>query len=186
VRNATRLVCGLLLGGWSAVQAQTGPHWSISAGPAFVFRTVQSSSPGIDLRAARVVTLSHSVYSEFGLTWHGYLSSDWADHGEDAAPCPIEGCSEEPARNGISVLGVEAGGGFRKAGAENPIFPVAGVGLYRVSAHDTTGIRFGLNLGIVVPFSSSAVGPGLDIRYFRMFGDSRFKSLLPFSLRWSF
>jgi hypothetical protein len=36
------------------------------------------------------------------------------------------------------------------------------------------------------PFQRSALGPGLEIRYYRVFGDPRFKSMVPVSLRWSF
>jgi len=53
-------------------------------------------------------------------------------------------------------------------------------------ADDTTGTRVGVSGGIVIPFRRSAAGPGLEIRYFRMFGDAHFKSLLLFPLRWSF
>jgi hypothetical protein len=162
------------------------PRWTVSGGPGFVFRSGQSSSPGLNLRVARIVPLTPSLYSELGVSWHGYLSSDWLNSGEDAAPCPPGGCNTEPAHDGITILGLEAGAGYRKPEAGNPIFPVAGMGVYRVSANDTTRTRFGVNLGLVVPFRRSSSGPGLDIRYFRMIGDPRFKSLLPFSLRWSF
>ena len=162
------------------------PQWSVSAGPGFVFRTIQSGSPGLNVRAARIVNLARSVYSEFGVTWHGYLSSDWGDRGEDGSPCPPGGCFSQPARDEISLLGLEIGAGYRELDADNPIFPVAGAGLYRVSAHDTAGTRFGVNLGIVIPFRRSSAGPGLEIRYVRIFDDPRFKSLLPFALRWSF
>jgi hypothetical protein len=186
VKRATALLLLLAAPGSVLVaQSTIQPRWSVAGGPGFVFRTVQSSSPGLNLRAARIVRLASSVYSEFGVTWHGFLSSDWFVSGEDTAPCPPDGCFTEPARDAISVIGLEVGAGYRKLEAGNPIFPVAGAGLYRVSADDTTGTRFGINLGIVIPFRRSAVGPGLDIRYFRMFGDPRFKSLLPFSIRWS-
>jgi hypothetical protein len=29
-----------------------------------------------------------------------------------------------------------------------------------------------------------SLGPALDVRYIRLFGDPRFKSLVPVSLRW--
>jgi hypothetical protein len=179
--------CLLLCGLWSSeLPAQNVPDWSVSAGPAFVFRTVQSSSPGLMLRATRLIKLSNTVYSELGLSWHGYLSSDWASRGEDPAPCPPGGCFTQAARDAISILGLEVGASYREESAKNPIFPVAGAGLYRVSAEDTTGAHAGINLGIVIPFRRSTVAPALEIRYFRVFGHSQFESVLPIILRWAF
>jgi hypothetical protein len=187
VRWTALLVVLTVPGHLLAAQSVIHPRWSVAAGPGFVLRTVHSSSPGLNLRGSRIVKLASAVYSEFGVVWHGYLSSDWLSWDEDGkAPCPPGGCNTERARDGITVVGLEVGAAYRKFGADNPIFPVAGAGLYRVSADDTTGTRLGVNLGLVIPFRHSSFGPGLEIRYFRMFGDSRFKSLLPFSIRWSF
>jgi len=110
----------------------------VAGGGGFVFRTVQSGSFGANVRINKIVRPAQYVHSEFGLTWHGYLSSDGWGGGEDS-PCPPGGCNTEPARDGITVVGLEVGAGYRKLGADNPIFPVAGAGLYRVSVDDTTG-----------------------------------------------
>jgi hypothetical protein len=180
------LVCALLVGSWRQLPAQAiSPRWSVAGGGGFVFRTVQSGSFGANVRVSRIVKVASDVHSEFGVAWHGYLSSDALGWGEDA-PCPETGCNTEPRRDGIKLIGPELGITYRRLGAENPIYPVASVGLYQVSADDTTGARFGVNAGIVIPFGRSTVGPGLEIRYFRIFGDARFKSLLTFPLRWSF
>jgi hypothetical protein len=125
------------------------------------------------------------VFAELGLAWQGYLSSDWGG-GEDAAPCPPGGCDSEPASDGITSLGIEAGVGYRDLTAGNPAYPQVGVGVYRVGADDTTGTRFGVHAGIAIPFSRSVGGPELEIRYFRLFGEPRFKSMLLVPLRWSF
>jgi hypothetical protein len=172
---------GSQLGAQSTIQ----PRWSVAGGIGFVFRSVQSGSFGAHLRAGPVISAGSGFYLEPAATWQGYLSSDAWGGGEDV-PCPIEGCNSVPARDGISILGLELSAAYRKSGAENPIYPVAGIGVYRASAHDTTGARFGVNAGIVIPFNRSGVGPGMEFRYLRLFGDSRFKSLLPISLRWSF
>jgi hypothetical protein len=181
------LVCLLLTSPPGTLRAQSvvQPRWSVAGGIGFVFRSVQSGSFGAHLRAGPVIGAGNGWYLEPAATWQGYLSSDaWRGGGE--APCPIEGCNSEPARDGIHLVGLELSTAYRKSGAENPVYPIAGVGLYRVSAHDTTGTRFGANAGIVIPFTITGVGPGIEFRYLRVFGDSRFKSILPISLRWSF
>jgi hypothetical protein len=170
----------------SRVEAQSlsSPDWVITGGGGFVFRQVRSGSPGALLRLGRVIRLGSAVYLEPGLTWHGYLRSGWW-WGEDS-PCPESGCGEEP-QDALSIIGVEIGAAYRKSGAENPVYPVAGVGLYRAAASDTSETGLGANLGLVIPFRRSGFGPALEIRYYRIFGDSRFKSiLLPIALRWSF
>jgi hypothetical protein len=63
---------------------------------------------------------------------------------------------------------------------------VAGIGLYRVSSQDTSGVRFGANIGLGVPLRRSGQGPSIELRYFHVFGDRRFKSVFPLALRWSF
>jgi hypothetical protein len=83
-------------------------------------------------------------------------------------------------------MGLELAAAYHQAGADNPIYPIVGVGLYRVSSEDTSGVRPGASAGLVIPFHRSTLGPGLEIRYYRVFGDPRFKSMVPVSLRWSF
>jgi hypothetical protein len=125
-----------------------------------------------------------SLFLEPGLTWHRYFSSDSFGGGEDV-PCPVEGCPPS-RRDGITLVGAELGAGYRELEAENPVYPATGVGLYRAAVGDSSKTLLGANIGLVIQFRRSGRGPALDVRYFRIFGHSRFKSLLPFSLRWSF
>lgn len=174
-------IWGSVVCAWSHLAAQeTSPRWSVAAGPGIVFRSARTGSFGVNLRFGRMIQPTSSVFLEPSLTWHGYGRSA---QGGDL--CPIEGCPP-PRRDEISLIGVEMSGGYRKARSENPIYPVAGVGLYRVSAQDTAGTRLGASAGIVIPFRRSNLGPGIVVRYFRLFGDSRFRSLIPISLRWAF
>jgi hypothetical protein len=172
----------------SQEQETDAAEWTVAGGPSFVFRTVQSGSFGLNARVTRVVTRVGDVSVDLGATWQGYLSSDaWGPGGQgEDAPCPEEGCNVEPRRDGISVIGPEVAAGYRKSDAENPVFPVIGVGLYRIASDDTTGIHPGVSAGIVIPFQKTGAGPGLAIRYFRVFGERRFKSMLVFPLWWSF
>jgi hypothetical protein len=119
------------------------------------------------------------VNLEPGVTWHGYLASDAFGADTCVDQCPR-------AEDGIGILGFELGLTYRKADAENPIHPVLGIGVYHSTVHDTSKARLGASVGVVVPFRRSARGPALDLRYFRMFRDSRFGDILPISLRWTF
>jgi hypothetical protein len=166
--------------GNTAAQDEVEPRWSLSGGGGGVFRTVHQGSLGVHFRGGPVFQPAPSVLLEPALTGYWYGDSE---HGGDL--CPIEGCPP-PRKDAISVLGLELGAAYRRLGADNFIYPMVGLGVYRVSAEDTAGVRLGANAGLVIPFQRSAVGPGLEIRYYRVFGDSRFKSMLPVSLRWSF
>jgi hypothetical protein len=166
-------------------QSAIAPDWTVVGGAGFVFRQVQSGSFGLNARISRVVLRAGGASVAVGAAWQGYLSSDAWGPGEDVAPCPPEGCGE-PLRDEISVLGLEVTTGYIKSTSANPIHPSIGAGLYRISTDDSTGAHVGINAGLVIPFQKSVAGPGLEIRYFRVFGHSRFKSLLLFPLRWSF
>jgi hypothetical protein len=163
-----------------AAQGTPRPRWVVAAGAGVAVRTEHGSSFGGHLRLSRVLRPTTSLSLEPGLTWHGYTRSDQSND-----VCLPGGCPPI-RRDEISLLGLELGATFQKAGAENPVQPLASVGLYRSSSLDTSLARFGAAAGLVIPFRRSGFGPALDVRYFRMFGDPRFKSLVPVSLRWSF
>ena len=167
---------------WCSLQAQERlfPRWVVSAGGGLLFRTDDPSSPGGQLRLSRVFQPRAALFLEPGLTWHGYARSS---QGGDL--CPPGGCP--PIRqDGITLLGLELGASYRKSDAENPIAPLASIGLYRSASEGTARTRFGAAAGLVIPFRRSEFGPALDVRYFRIFGDPRFKSIVPVALRWSF
>jgi hypothetical protein len=164
---------------------ESTPGWRVAAGSGFVFRTVQSGSFGVNVRVARVIPVVEGLYLEPGVAWQGYLSSD-AWFGGEEAPCPPEGCYGEPRRDGIGFAGLEMGAAYLKPGAANSVHPVAGLGVYRSTARSIATTRLGANLGVAFPFNRSFRGPALDFRYFRMFNDSRFNSLVSFSLGWTF
>jgi hypothetical protein len=161
-------------------QVSSPPRWVVAAGGSVVLRTEHPGSFGGHLRLSRVLQPMTALFLEPGLTWHGYTRSP-----QSHDVCPIEGCPPI-RRDGVSLLGLELGATFRKAGAENPVQPLASIGLYRSSSQDRSLARFGAAAGLLIPFRRSGLGPALDLRYFRMFGDPRFKSLVPVSLRWSF
>jgi hypothetical protein len=180
VRNVAAVLV-LLVAPLSEATAQTsaGPKWILGAGPGAVIRTGQQGSAGLNLAAARVIQPARALYLEPGLTWHWYAKGRYRGD-----LCPPTGCPP-PLRNSISIFGPEVRAAYRKT-ASNPLFPVAGIGLYRVSSQDTSGVRFGANFGLGASLRRSGQGPSLDLRYFHIFGDRRFKSVIPFSLRWSF
>lgn len=175
-------LCGLLIGFGSPGRAQTPPlpRWSVAAGGGFVFRSVSNGSFGGHVRVARALPVAPAVYVEPSLTWHRYGSSDY---GNDA--CPIEGCPP-PRRDGVGLIGLEVGLAYRKAGASNLISPVIGLGLYRSTVQDTSEVRAGARVGLMLPFRRSGRGLGLEIYYVRMFDPSSYRSVLPVALRWSF
>jgi hypothetical protein len=170
----------LTVPGTLAAQGTAHPRWNVAGGGGYVFRTLNTSSFGAHLRVARVFQPSRGLYLEPGLAWHGYRRSP--QYGD---PCPLDGCPP-PLEDAISLMGLELGGAYRKAEADNPVYPVGTVGLYRVSSQDTAGARFGASLGVAIPFRRSGLGPAMDIRYLRIFGDRRFRSIVPVALRWSF
>jgi hypothetical protein len=157
----------------------SSPEWIVGGGAGAVIRTVHQSSFGLNLQVARVVQPARWFYLEPGLIWHRYgRSPRYSDL------CPPEGCPP-PLKNAISILGPELRVAYREP-ARNPVYPVAGVGLYRVSSQDTTGVRIGASAGLAISLRGSGSGPALDFRYFRVFGDTRFQSAFPLALRWSF
>lgn len=163
-----------------AAQETAVPRWVAAAGAGVIFRTEHASSIGGHLRLSRVFQPTASLFLEPGLTWHGYTRSPQSND-----LCPPGGCPPI-RRDELSLLGLELGATFRRAGAEGRVQPVASIGLYRSSSLDTSLARFGAAAGLIIPFRRSGLGPALDVRYFRMFGDPRFKSLVPISLRWGF
>jgi hypothetical protein len=166
--------------GGALAQEIVQPRWNLAGGGGGVFRTDRPGSLGLHLRAGPVFQPAPSILLEPALTGYWYRSSEY---GNDL--CPIEGCPP-PRQDAISVLGLELAASYRRVGVDNFIYPMVGLGLYRVSSEDTSGVRLGANAGLVISFQRSALGPGLEIRYYRVFGDSRFKSMVPVSLRWSF
>jgi hypothetical protein len=183
VRNVGNVaaVLVLLISPLNETRGQTisAPHWIVGGGVGAVIRTVEQGSVGFNLHAARIFQPAPAFYLETGLSWQGYRRSSY--HGD---LCPPGGCPP-PLRNAISIIGPELRAAYREP--ENfQAFPVAGIGLYRVSSADSSGVRFGANVGLGVPLRHSGRGPSLDLRYFHVFGDRRFKSVFPFSLRWSF
>lgn len=168
-------VCGSL-----EAQSIPSPHWVVGAGGGAILRTEQGSSFGGNLRLSRILQPMTALFLEAGVAAHGYSSSD-----QSGDVCPPGGCP--PIRDdGITLLGFELGATYRKASAANPLQPLATIGLYDSASEGTSLIRFGASAGLIVPFRRSGPGPGLEVRYFRMFGDPRFKSLIPISLRWTF
>jgi hypothetical protein len=143
-------------------------------------RTDDPSSFGGHLRLSRVLHPTAGLSLEPGLTWHAYTRSAQSND-----LCPPGGCPPVQ-HDGVSLLGVELGATYRKPETNSPVQPVGSVGLYRSASNGLTLARFGATTGLLIPFSSSGLGPALDVRYFRLFGDPRFKSLIPVSLRWSF
>jgi hypothetical protein len=182
VRNV-RIGIGWLLAAisWSSVEAQVAdrPQWIVGGGVGAVTRTVQTGSFGVNLQIGRVLEPAPAFYLEPGVSWQGYRRSP---HHDDL--CPPGGCPP-PLENAISIVGPELKVAYREP-ESNPVYPVAGVGVYRVSSQDTVGMRFGVNGGLAISLRSSGWGPAIDFRYFHIFGDSRFKSVIPLALRWSF
>ena len=166
---------------WSSVEAQgtDGPQWIVGAGGGAVVRTVHTGSFGLNFQVARVLEPAPAFYLEPGIVWQGYQRSP--QHGD---LCPPSGCPP-PLENAISIIGPEVRVAYRKP-ESNPVYPVAGAGVYRVSSQDTSGMRFGVNAGLAISLRRSGWGPSLDFRYFHVFGDDRFKSVFPLALRWSF
>jgi hypothetical protein len=186
VRNVGKVtghfvLCLFLLSAADLVEAQvvSAPHWVIGGGGGFVIRTVHTGSFGVNLQAARLLQPAPAFYLEPGIVWQGYQRSP--EHGD---LCPPGGCPP-PVENAISIIGPELRVAYREP-ESNPVYPVAGAGVYRVSSQDTSGVRFAVNAGLAISLRSSGWGPALDFRYFHVFGEDRFKSLLPLSLRWSF
>jgi hypothetical protein len=188
-RAAGRFVLNaLLLGAGPLVAQEAAPKWSVAAGSGFIFRSVHNGSFGINIRAARVIPVLSGLYLEPGIAWQGYLSSDAWFFRADLMFCPEPDvpCEREPRRDGIGFAGIELGAAYLKPGAANSLHPVAGLGIYRSTARSTPTTRLGGNLGVAYPFHRSVGGPALEARYFRMFNDVRFTSLVSFSLRWIF
>jgi hypothetical protein len=156
------------------------PTWALSVGGGIVSRTEHGSSFGANARVARSFQAAAGLYLEPGVAWQGYARSD-----QTYDVCPPGGCPPV-RRDGISLLGAELGARYSKLGRGSSVQPVASLGFYRSSSLDISLARFGASAGLLIPFSSSGSGPGIEVRYFRMFGDPRFKSLVPLSLRWSF
>ena len=172
----------------TATAQNTLPRWSVAAGSGFVFRSINNGSFGINLRAARVVPVLSGLYLEPAVVWHGYLSSDaWFDRPDFMfCPEPGESCETPPRRDGVGFAGIELGLAYLKSGAANMLHPIAGLGVYRSTSHSNAMTRVGANLGVAWPFGGSLRGPVLGARYFRMFNDPRFTSLLALSLGWYF
>lgn len=179
------------------------PGWSVTTGSGFVFRSAHNGSFGIHIRAAKVIPVISGLYLEPGITWHGYLSSDAWFGRADFMFCPVpppppespvpplppgppELCGPEPRRDGIGFAGPELGITYLRPGAANSLHPVAGIGVYRSTARSSPATKVGASLGVAWPFRGSLRGPGLEARYFRMFDDPRFTSLISFSLGWYF
>jgi hypothetical protein len=175
-------ICAVLMSFCGSLKAQSSssPRWVVGAGGGVILRTENGSSLGGNLRLSRVFQPVTSLFLEAGVTGHGFTRSD-----QSVDVCPPGGCP--PIRHdGISLLGLELGGTFRTEQAANPVQPLVTLGWYRSASEDSSLIRFGASAGLLIPFSRSGLGPGLEVRYFRLFGDPRFKSLIPISLRWSF
>jgi hypothetical protein len=179
--DAARILLVLLLTPFGSVLGQiaSAPEWVIGGGGGAVIRTVHQGSLGVNLQAARVVQPARAFYLEPGVIWQWYARSP--DHGD---LCPPEGCPP-PLENAITIVGPELRAAYREP-ESNPVYPVVGLGLYRVSSQDTSGVRFGVNAGLAVSLRRSGSGPSLDFRYFHVFGDTRFRSAFPLALRWSF
>jgi hypothetical protein len=154
-------------------------QWIVGGGAGAILRTVHRGSFGWNLQAARMLQPAPALFLEPGVIFQHYGRSST---GGDV--CPDEGCPP-PLENAVSIVGPEIRASYREP-ESNPVYPVAGIGLYRVSSLDTTGIRFGASVGLAISLRRSGMGPALDFRYSHIFGDSRFKSLFPFALRWSF
>lgn len=171
----------LLLASSSSMEAQinSGSQWIVGGGAGAVIRSVHQGSFGLNFQVARVLQPAPAFYLESGIIWQGYKRSP---RGNDL--CPDEGCPP-PLENALSIVGPEVRASYREP-ESNPVFPVAGIGLFRVSSQDTSGIRFGASAGLAISLRRSGVGPALDFRYFHVFGDSRFRSVIPIALRWSF
>jgi hypothetical protein len=171
----------MLLASGSIVQAQTAPgaRWVVGGGGGAVVRTVHTGSIGWNLQVARMFQPAWAFYVEPGLTLQRYGRSS---QGGDV--CPDTGCPP-PLENALSIVGPEVRVAYREP-ESNPVYPVGGVGVYRVSSQDTSGVRFGTTLGLAVSLRRSGFGPALDFRWLRIFGDSRFHDVFPLALRWSF
>jgi hypothetical protein len=165
----------------SSMHAQviSEPQWIVGAGGGAVIRTVHRGSLGANLQVARLMQPARAFFLEPGVAWQWYGRSP---QGNDV--CPPGGCPP-PVENAISIIGPELRVAYREPEA-NPVYPVAGLGLYWVSSQDTTGVRFGANVGLGISLRRSGSGPALDFRYFHIFEDTRFKSVVPLALRWSF
>jgi hypothetical protein len=165
----------------SNIEAQDLPHpkWVLGGGAGAVIRTVHSGSLGWNLQVARILSPARAFYVEPGVVLQRYGPSA---QGNDL--CPDEGCPP-PLENAISIVGPEVRVAYRKP-ESNPVYPMAGAGVYRVSSMDTTGVRLGASVDLAISLRRSGWGPALDFRYSHIFGDTRFRSVFMFALRWSF
>jgi hypothetical protein len=181
-RHLRRLGFFLLAAG-SASLAPAGrvsaQEWAVGGGAGAVIRTFHQGSFGLNLQVSRVFQPARAFYLETGLSWQGYRHSV---RGGDL--CPLEGCPP-PLEDAISIFGPELRLAYREP-ESNPVYPVGGLGVYRVSSQDTSGVRVGVNVGLAISLRSSGWGPALDFRYFHVFDDRRFKSVVPVAVRWSF
>jgi hypothetical protein len=165
----------------SSAEAQStgGARWVVGGGGGAVIRTVHRGSLGWNLQVTRMFQPALALYLEPGIIFQRYGRSS---QGGDL--CPIEGCP--PAlENALSIVGPEVRVAYREPGS-NPVYPVGGVGVYRVSSQDTAKVRFGTSLGLAISLRSSGLGPALDFRWLGIFGDSRLHNVFPLALRWSF
>jgi len=171
----------LLATSWSSLEAQSTARaqWVIGGGAGAVIRTVHQGSIGWNLQLARVFQPARAFYLEPGIILQRYGRSP---PGNDL--CPTEGCPP-PLENAVSIIGPEVRAAYREPGS-NPVYPVIGVGAYRVSSQDTAKVRFGTSLGLGISLRSSEMGPALDFRWLGIFGDSRLHNVFPLALRWSF
>ena len=160
-------------------QITPGAEWVVGGGGGAVIRTVHRGSFGWNLQVARVLQPARALYLEPGIIFQRYGRSSPSE-----GLCPPEGCPP-PLENALSMIGPEVRVAYREPGS-NPVYPVAGVGVYRVSSQDTSGVRFGTSLGLAVSLRRSGFGPALDFRWLGIFGDSRFHNVFPLALRWSF
>jgi hypothetical protein len=140
---------------------------------------VHTGSLGWNLQAARMFQPARHFFLESGISLQHYGRSS-----SSGDVCPDQGCPP-PIENAVSIVGPELRASYHEP-ESNPVYPVGGIGVYRVSTLDTTGIRFGANVGLAISLRRSGTGPALDFRYSHLFGDSRVKSVFPFALRWSF
>jgi hypothetical protein len=171
----------LLVLSWSSSEAQSnaGAQWVVGGGVGAVIRTVHRGSLGWNLQASRVLQPARAFYVEPGIILQRYGRSSPSN-----GLCPPEECPP-PLENALSIVGPEVRVAYREP-ESNPVYPVAGVGVYRVSSQDTSGVRFGTSLGLAVSLRRSGLGPALDFRWLGIFGDSRFHNVFPIALRWSF
>jgi hypothetical protein len=171
----------LIAGTLNSVEAQNtaGAQWVVGGGGGAVIRAAHRGSFGWNLQVARMLQPAPALYVEPGILLQRYGRSAPSN-----GLCPPEGCPP-PLENALSIVGPEVRVAYREAG-RNPVYPVAGIGVYRVSSQDTSGVKFGTTLGIGISLRRSGIGPAVDFRYLRIFGDPRFHDVFPLALRWSF